>query len=153
MKKLIMLDIDGVLVTWNSIKRFGLDSENRAHFDKRCVKNLNRLIKETGAEIVVSSTWRCGTLENELQRILDRNGVKGKVIGKTPMTSRPRGEEIKLFLAAFNEGREEPVKILILDDDNDFTMDQQPFHVRSNMDDGLTKELTDQAIQILGRIK
>ena len=48
MTALIFLDFDGVIVT------------PKQKPNKTAVANLNHLIEQTGAEIVVSSTWRLG---------------------------------------------------------------------------------------------
>ena len=47
--KLIFLDIDGVLLPFNS-------SEDT--FSKTALNVLNEIVKQTNAEIVLSSTWR-----------------------------------------------------------------------------------------------
>lgn len=52
--KIIFLDIDGcVNIPKNFYESFDLD----------CLENLRRIIKETGAKIVVSSSWRAGCME------------------------------------------------------------------------------------------
>jgi predicted mannosyl-3-phosphoglycerate phosphatase (HAD superfamily) len=53
--KIIFLDIDGVLNNYNTLGE-GLNWESNA------VKILKRIIKETGAKVVLSSTWRRGSI-------------------------------------------------------------------------------------------
>jgi predicted mannosyl-3-phosphoglycerate phosphatase (HAD superfamily) len=60
--KVIFLDIDGVLCNHESISA-GYKTRTAPEQDPYgphvdCVAALNRIIKETGAKIVVSSTWR-----------------------------------------------------------------------------------------------
>ena len=58
MRKIIFLDIDGVLNPkwWDSDKQ----SDNYGRlFDAKAVANLAKIIEETGAEIVISSMWKC----------------------------------------------------------------------------------------------
>jgi hypothetical protein len=53
----VFLDIDGVMLPFGS----GCDDESGrpGRFPDRCLKALDRVLIETGAEIVLSSTWRC----------------------------------------------------------------------------------------------
>lgn len=80
--KLIFLDIDGVLNSqlW-FVRTKG--SRERDDLDTTAIGFLNNLIAATDAKVVVSSTWRLGRTVEELQAVLDRNGFKGEVIGKT----------------------------------------------------------------------
>jgi hypothetical protein len=100
MRKIIFLDIDGVLVTRNSdnneilLKR--LEHEQHNYFDPDAVKNLNRLLLETGASIVVSSSWRSGKSIRELIDILRFGGVENPpVVGVTPFLHNDRGKRSK----------------------------------------------------------
>ena len=57
MRKIIFLDIDGVLSPrwWNSDKQ----SDNYGClFDAKAVANLAKIVEETDAEIVISSSWK-----------------------------------------------------------------------------------------------
>ncbi len=70
--KVIFLDIEGVLV---------LDKSNEPHedyahpFDKECVAILNELLDETGAEIVITSSWKKMLDLKRLTFIFNWNGV------------------------------------------------------------------------------
>ena len=74
-KKIIFLDIDGVLRTHKS----DLEWSNKLVtpifkgvdrlFDKTLVDNLNEVIYLTGAKIVITSNWRIYLSLEELQRI------------------------------------------------------------------------------------
>ncbi len=50
---------------------------------KHCISLLNKLTDETGAKIVVSSTWR-KDLHNPVEDTLKSAGVTGEIIGRTP---------------------------------------------------------------------
>ena len=70
--KLIFLDIDGVF----NYEMFYLNrgNDNRTYplseFDKECVKRYNRIIKETNAKTVISSSWRFDVnLKNILRKV------------------------------------------------------------------------------------
>jgi hypothetical protein len=105
--KVIFLDFDGVIVTAHTRYHSG---------DMYCVHLLNRLIKETGAKIVVSSMWRTGRTVEELRTLLTEWGVEGEVIDKTPVDHGViRGVEIDRWLAKHPE----VTSYVILDDDSD----------------------------------
>lgn len=159
--KLIFLDIDGVLNN-----QLWLTSDFRNHlpklingerntkrwFDPRCVKLLNILTDKTGANIVVSSSWRKNRSLSELKRILYTNGVTGEIIGKTPQLyfkcseeynySVPRGNEIKAWLE-MNKGilneKISKLKCVIFDDDSDMLYCQRHNYIRVDPYCGLTE--------------
>lgn len=61
--KIIFLDFDGVMDTAyydHILSKEGLPScdEYGAVFDPSCVMNLKHIIDQTGADIVVSSSWK-----------------------------------------------------------------------------------------------
>lgn len=107
----IFLDFDGTIVSERTKFRSG---------DPACIGWLNQLIDETGAKIVVTSTWRIGKDGPDLpyvQNLLRGWGVTGDVIGVTPdLSPRARGYEIDRFLLRHNEHIE---NFVILDDDRD----------------------------------
>ncbi len=81
---IIFLDFDGVLNnTVHAFNAKGKDWQNQ-ELDRDCIERLNNLIKETGAKVVVTSTWRLNRTVEELQSILNKYGFEGQVIGKTP---------------------------------------------------------------------
>lgn len=143
--KIIFLDIDGVLL---NISSRGI--EPCAY----CVKNLNDIVKITGAKIVVSSTWRKGGLE-QIRFVLAQWGVTGEVIGITPVLSRVtersgftrgacRGDEIARWLE-----QNGPVdSFVILDDDGDMG-ELRSRLVTTSFYTGLTRLHAAQAIGIL----
>ena len=119
--KVIFLDIDGVLVTRNSIKYQFLNypDETSIRFSKKAVKNLNKLIRSTRAKIVISSTWRLFHTLQELRDIFEKQKVKGEIIDTTSVEKAtieediPRGQKIADWLSE-NKNIENYV---IIDDD------------------------------------
>jgi len=88
--KIIFLDIDGVLNNQifytersqgernpDGVKTLGGD------IDERCVALLNHLIEQTGAKVVISSTWRHSGIEY-CREHLEAKGFKGEIIDVTP---------------------------------------------------------------------
>jgi len=110
--KIIFLDIDGVL-NCESAYRSGecqyqewiWEDGRKDHYQRFCSWSkdlLNNLIDETGAKIVISSTWRMGGIEF-MRKVWEMEGMSGEIIGITPSLrvqgiSIPRGIEIKYFL-------------------------------------------------------
>lgn len=91
--RVIFLDIDGVLNHFGTrlIDDFdapwrGPDPDRllRVPVAPECADRLNRLIGETGARIVISSSWRRFARWQDLGPALARHGVVGEVIGETP---------------------------------------------------------------------
>ena len=54
-------------------------------FDKKAIKVLNEILEETGAEIVVSSDWRCHANLEELGEYFISQGILKKPVGVTKM--------------------------------------------------------------------
>lgn len=138
--KIIALDFDGVINSKETMLQ-GID------MDPLKVALVERICKETGAKIVISSAWRiCNNIE-QLEDWLCVAGLsRGRVIGATPITRYgPRGKEIQQFL-----DDNDVDKYLILDDDSDMLKHQLPFFIHTNFDFGLQPEHVDEAIRILG---
>lgn len=90
-----------------------LSGEKYPH-DEIAIQNLNKIVEESQAKVVICSCWRWGRTLKELQDILNLWGAKCEVIGVTPgKLSTTRGEEILMWI------RSNPNKIkgiCILDD-------------------------------------
>jgi len=75
-----------------------LSGENYPH-DEIAIENLNRIVEENNAKVVICSSWRLGRSLSELQKILNSWGAKCEVIGMTPKKmSSTRGEEICMWI-------------------------------------------------------
>ena len=101
--KLIFLDHDGVICLSNNwggrIKKFAKyrsanpDTSKDIKdapvsfrfddFDKKAIKNLNEILEETGAEIVVSSDWKLYATLEELGEYYEEQGIIKKPIALT----------------------------------------------------------------------
>lgn len=112
--KLIFLDIDGVLNCENAYRSGECkyvswidDSGEEDHHQSFCSWSkvyLNQLIEETGAKIVISSTWRNSGIEF-MRKVWEVEEMKGEIIGITPNFRSsikgygiPRGCEIDYYL-------------------------------------------------------
>jgi hypothetical protein len=110
--KLIFLDIDGVLNCEEAYRsgecqyqEWIWEDGRKDHYQRFCSWSkdlLNNLIDETGAKIVISSTWRHSGIDF-MRKVWEMEQMSGEIIGITPSItakgiSIPRGLEIKYFL-------------------------------------------------------
>lgn len=161
--KVIFLDIDGVLNSekfwteetlpkrWLNARREGKNRDEQsalANIDRKAVELLNKIVKETDAEIVISSTWKN---DSNLPYKLRYMGLIKPYYGITPYSdTRHRGTDIKLWLDLYKEDNTE-IKYVILDDDTDMLEEQLPYFIHTDFRLGLTKEDAEKAIEILNR--
>lgn len=150
----IFLDIDGVLNSVETMTRNFYAQpekvrncrEDRTDWpDAELVANLNYIIEQTNACIVVSSTWRYMGLE-KVSECLYKAGVVGNIIditGKHPHGIR--GYEIISWLSQYHY---KVKNFVILDDDTDMVF-VSPYSVKTNVKTGLTKECAEEAVRIL----
>ena len=99
MGKYIFLDIDGVLNSQDFVNELG-KLWNGSQFDKKAIDRLNQITENTGAKIVISSTWRILYSFEELTNLLKKEGVKAEVIDVTPCLNDSRQTEILYWLEA-----------------------------------------------------
>ena len=84
--RVVFLDIDGV-INHSSTNHVVAPTEKEPlpiPVDPACMACLNRLIAETGAKIVISSSWRTFARWQDLGPALVRHGLVAEVIGETP---------------------------------------------------------------------
>lgn len=154
--RVIFLDFDGVLTSLNS--RWKLIPE-------KC-DLLGKILEETNAMIVISSSWRRDNLKDTFDFLTncERNHYLNnypfpfvnKIIGQTERImnasirfgSHPkRGEEIKRYLES-NPGI---TNYVILDDENDMLFEQQEHFVNTYFLEGLSEKDVKEAIDILNK--
>ena len=98
-RKIIFLDFDGVMLT--DRHQQPLQDEYGAVFDPACVEQLKQIINSTGADIVVTSTWKIDLGAGGIRMMWTDRHLPGKFIGVTPnINSIHRGEEIAAWLTA-----------------------------------------------------
>ena len=150
-KRVLFLDIDGVLNTTRTATHIRLDEER--------VLRLKRVLDQTGASIVLSTFWR--NFDHYIAYILSRHGIKERIIGTTPGAEHrsknserssadeaeyaSRAHEIHAWL------REHPVSSYVILDDrqtaSDDELKQRFVHTKTAL--GLTDADADEAIRIL----
>lgn len=170
MKKIIFLDIDGVLALPNCLKdgMWALCDAKQ--------KLLGELLDNTDAKIVLSSSWRKLDVDTT-KMYMDQEGFwfSDEIVGVTIRAyqflekgskvhlSIPRGVEIKQWLDTHihsNNGKDWERQIpgadftyVIIDDDADMLLEQQPYFLRTDSEEGLTKEIVQTATEILNTHK
>ena len=165
MSRILFLDIDGVLNTerWHDhcvnegiapVDGFGYA------FDPAAVLSLKRIVEHTGADIVISSSWKVWGLD-AMQRMWARRHLPGKVIDITPNTDSDemllsidldigipavKGSEIKEWLSI--NGNQD-MRYVIIDDLPDVLPEQESHFVQTDPRVGITQADADRAITIL----
>ena len=152
MHKLIFLDFDGVMNNrrynlYRNIHHLPEKDEFGVLFDPDCVAALKHIIDETGAEIVVSSSWKDYMTMGEIRDMWRKRNLPGTPIDVTPTISQHRGEEIEAWLSAHPN----PCQYVIIDDEprEQFSPEQCLHLIIVDPFDGLTMFLADRAISIL----
>lgn len=168
MKKIIFLDFDGVLNTEHNqnmllYKGKAWKDKHGAFFDLKAVAELNRIVEETKADIVIESSWKYLGLEAMRQMWRDRN-MPGNVIDVTPSSASNnwllnanldemdpahtqwKGVEIASWIA---ENLHDEDRYVIIDDEYVILDSQLPHFILTNPYDGIILELADRAIKLL----
>ena len=139
-RRVIFLDIDGVLAPIRRWDRYG-------DLDPACIRVLNEIVADGGADVVVSSTWRHGKTIAELQDMLQTAGFAGCVVDKTPadMPGASRGDEIAAWL------EEHAVSGYVIIDDHADMGDLRTHLVQTHPAHGLQPADALRAIEMLRR--
>ena len=164
MRKVLFLDIDGVLNTgwwYTQLDRNTPKDKYGYAFDPRSVANLKKIVDETGADIVISSSWKSLGL-SELEDMWQNRGLPGKLIGITPnsesdeMLLNADLDHMELFSIRGMEIKERLDKhgkkvshYVIIDDMDNFLPEQKSHFVLTDPEVGITDEDADKAIKIL----
>lgn len=163
--KLIFLDIDGVfnssdygnsefylLSTAHLSDAEIMLTHHHHHLDPKAIAIFNDLVKRSGAEVVLSSTWRGRYSPEEMTAMLKDRGAEFEIKESTPIlfgkinSSRiPRGKEIEHFLKLL---KQPPESFVILDDHDDM-IHLKPCLVQTSMQHGLTQDDVEKALKIL----
>lgn len=155
MKKCIFLDFDGVVTTLKS----------NWTLDKKKMELVKRICDETGAKIVISSSWRRYTLADTIEAITNHQIEIGHepflmpkyIVGVTARMyafkhgnreehfGLHRGVEIHQWLLEHPE----VANYVILDDDSDMLLSQKKNFIKTHPYRGISKRDVEKAIKIL----
>lgn len=151
--KIIFLDVDGVL---NNQTNEGRIKTSSGYLNQPCVDNFNKLVADTGAKVVLSSTWRMD--KDDATVSLLGGGVQCEFVGKTPILRDRwalRGNEIHAWIVEnqhiFGKDYHEYHSFVILDDDSDMLLWHQDNYFRTDPWIGLTPSVAYRAARYLNR--
>jgi len=115
---IILLDIDGVLVTTPAWRPVELLADGFLSFNKEAANNLSSIIDQTKASVVLTTTHRINYSIEEWQKILETRGINPASISKINDVAEisgmsDRATEIEEWI--FNYSGEEAY--VVIDDD------------------------------------
>lgn len=150
---IILLDIDGVLVTTPSWKPSEISSDGFLSFNERAAKNLARLVDETNAAIVLTTTHRINYSIEQWKTLLHTRGINPASISKInnieQLAAMPdRATEIKNWI----DNNLDVNSFVVIDDDT--SINRLPEFIKrkcviTKSMIGLDDEATVQALRIL----
>ncbi len=178
--RVIFLDVDGVLNSEALLRKIDDQHRQLGHnepsrpksattctcyrlenqIDRAAVARLNRLVAETDAKIVISSSWRKLLDPSELSRVLVSHGLAAEIIGETPDGNSDDSDALRKvygYEARIYRGHEidfwlrqhvEVSRFVILDDGGDMAMHRNRL-VQTDCEEGLLDEHVDLAIRML----
>lgn len=132
--KAVFLDFDGVLNSHRSAIAYGGVSWSgeagiRGKMDDIAVRLIGGIVRQAGAVVVLSTSWRNDSMWTTYGKALDL-----PVVDRTPSLPGSRGTEIAAWLAR-HPGVE---RYAIIDDDADMLPEQQPYFIHTSMFDGFS---------------
>lgn len=115
MKNIILLDLDGVLITTPPWRPDKMHDDGYSDFNMECVAHLNQLSRTVEANWWLSSTRRAGKTEEEFRTIFSNRQLNIELKGFLPIqeTLTMRKTEVDQFLDKMR-----PKNYLIIDDDS-----------------------------------
>jgi sugar-specific transcriptional regulator TrmB len=138
----LLLDIDGVMVPISSWKRPEFLSDNFPMFSSKATNALKRILEETNATIVLTTSHKSRYTLTEWITIFKRRGIEVDTLERLPENTlyKNRSEEILNWLSEQNSLE----SFIILDDDK--SLNGLPSNLKENLLQtssmiGLTDEL------------
>lgn len=150
--KIVFLDFDGVL---NSMADFAFKTTSQV-FDAHYIARLNAIVHQSGAKVVVSSSWRVNHSLEELRKLLQLSGFEGELIGRTPVLSYEHaqglcdiGEIRSQEIQAWMDAHPMPIASFVVLDDLELAP-LAAYQVLTDMNEGLRDDHVNVALAILG---
>jgi hypothetical protein len=149
---IILLDIDGVLVTTGGWKKPEILSDNFPQFNKEPAENLREILLKTGASIILTTSHRNSHTLDEWRGIFKTRGIEVSSVGRLEISNSEirlnRAGEILNWIK--KEGQNK--SFVIIDDDTSLhglPADVQKKCILTKGLIGLDKEGAEKAINIL----
>lgn len=145
-KRFVFLDFEGVVCTQrHRLEMVGMGQpwkdEFGPFFDPNAVENLKDIVDSTGANIIVTSTWKYKGLA-AMQTLWNIRRMPGVLMDITPTLPAAfmftRGMEINKWLYSNTPDNPEEFRYIIIDDGVDFLPEQSPYLVKIDPSVGLT---------------
>jgi hypothetical protein len=148
---LILLDIDGVLVSANSWKKPEFMEDGFPMFNARSVKALQRILSETNASVLLTTSHKSKYKVAQWKDLLKSRGISAKKIHRLTSNSLQTSRKDEI-LQWYNHKRIPNEEFVIIDDDK--MLNGLPENIKQNLvlttpSVGLTDDLADEAISIL----
>ena len=148
----LLLDLDGVLITTPPWKADEIHTDGYSAFNINCVNNLNVLLTELDFDIWLSSTRRTQKTITEFNRIFTNRGIIKPITGFVPVFQdcKNRIEELMRFL-----DENKISKFLIIDDDkslNNLPDNMKQSLISTELLKGFDIEKLELSLQIIKRI-
>ena len=148
---LILLDIDGVMLPADSWKKPEFLGDGFPVFNSRSVKALQKIISETDASLMLTSSHKSKYNISQWRDIFKSRGIQAKNINRLPgdnLHSNRKDEILNWYDVDHIPGEQ----FVIIDDDK--SLNDLPDSIKNNLvltssSVGLTEELAENAISIL----
>lgn len=157
MDRYVFLDFDGVVCTKRHrmelyTKGFPLKDDYGPFFDPEAVENLRSIVNNTGAGIIITSTWKYKGWE-AMQTLWAIRKMPGILLDITPDLPAAflytRGMEINKWLNTNASNNPSEYQYVIIDDGFEFMPEQEPHLVLTDPTIGLTAKDAEKAQAIL----
>lgn len=116
MDNVILLDLDGVLITTKPWESDVILEDGFAQFNDKSVAKLNEYLESTGYDIVLTSSRRYTTEIDRMNEFFKARGIKGQIIQYLPLYDLDlrysRYDEVMRFIM-----KHRPEHYLVIDDD------------------------------------
>lgn len=150
---LLLLDLDGVLITTPPWKPDTLDADGYSAFNPSCVENLNTLLASASFEIWLTSTRGTRKTLEQFNQIFANRKISTKISHFLPLypAAKNRREEIELFIA-----EHDPAHFLILDDDkslNGLASEQKENLILTDLTTGFNSYKLEEALRRISQQK
>ncbi len=116
MDNVILLDLDGVMITTKPWESDFILADDFAEFNPKAVAKLNQILKETGYDIVLTSARRYAYDIDQMNEFFKTRGIEGTIIDYLPLYDLglrySRFDEVMRFIQKYR-----PNNYLVIDDD------------------------------------
>lgn len=147
MKNVIILDLDGVLITTPPWRRDELDIDNYSKFNEIAIANFNMLTNDLNFELWLISDRRRGKTLEQFNEIFKNRNINKQLDGMVPIYGYiSRREELQKFIS---ENKIE--NYIIIDDDSSLDeLEDKDFWIKTKSLTGFGKEeLNESKLKIL----